>query len=65
MKNYFTKLVNSDVFKRATKTFVQAFLAVLVVGYVQVKDFQSAKALLVAALASAISATWNFTKNTL
>ena len=49
----------NDIAVRALKTFVQAFLAVIAVGVVSVNDFQGAKALLVAAVAAAISATWN------
>ena len=49
----------SDVTIRALKTFVQAFLATLAVGVTTVTDFNGVKALLVGALAAAISATWN------
>lgn len=60
----FKSFVNSDIVRRAVKTFVQAFLAVIVVGYVNVKDVESAKALGVAAVAAGISAVWNFIKET-
>ncbi len=60
----FKSLINNDVVRRAVKTFIQAFLAVLVVGYVNVKDVESAKALGVAAVAAGISAVWNFIKTT-
>lgn len=55
-------LLNNDIVVRAAKTFVQSFLATLAVGVATVSDFQSAKALLVAAVAAAISAVWNSLK---
>jgi hypothetical protein len=55
-------LLTNDVVVRAFKTFVQAFLATLAVGVATVSDFESAKALLVGALAAAISAVWNSLK---
>ncbi len=58
----FKSLVNSDIVRRAVKTFIQAFVAVIVIGYVNVKDVESAKALGVAAVAAGISAVWNFIK---
>lgn len=60
----FKSFVNSDIVRRAVKTFVQAFLAVIVVGYVNVKDVESAKALAVAAVAAGVSAVWNFIRTT-
>ena len=60
----FKSLVNSDIVRRAVKTFVQAFVAVVVVGYVNVKDVESAKALAVAAVAAGVSAVWNFIRTT-
>lgn len=56
--------VTSDIVIRALKTFVQAAIAVIIVGYVNVKDFDSAKTLAVAAVAAGVSAVWNFVKQT-
>lgn len=44
---------------RALKTFLQAFLAVLLAGLVNVTDMSAAKALAVSALAAGISAIMN------
>lgn len=49
----------NDIVKRALKTFVQSFLSVLALSVANVVDTNTAKAALVAALAAAISATWN------
>jgi hypothetical protein len=49
----------NDVIVRALKTFIQSFLAVVAVGVVSVQDVNGAKALVVAAVAAAISAAWN------
>lgn len=49
----------SDVAIRALKTFVQTFLATVAVGVTTVADLNGAKALVVAAVAAAISAVWN------
>lgn len=49
----------SDIAVRALKTFVQTFLATVAVGVVAVQDVNGAKALVVAAVAAAISAAWN------
>jgi hypothetical protein len=54
----------SDIVVRALKTFVQTFLATVAVGVTTVADVNGAKALVVAALAAAISATWNFVVKT-
>lgn len=54
-----------DILIRAVKTFVQAFLAVLVVGIVTVDSLEALKALAVAGLAAGISALQNFVKQTL
>ena len=51
--------MNNDIVVRALKTFVQAFLATLAVGVATVTDFNGVKALVVAAVAAAISAAWN------
>ena len=52
--------MKSDIAKRAAKTFVQAFVATVAVGATNVTDIASAKALLIAGVAAAISAVWNF-----
>lgn len=53
------ELLTNDVAVRAFKTFIQAFLATLAVGVATVQDIEGAKALVVGALAAAISATYN------
>ena len=55
MKN----LLTNDVVVRALKTFVQTFLATVAVGATSVTDVATAKALVVAAAAAALSAVWN------
>lgn len=50
------RLYYSDTARRAAHTFVQAFVAVLLVGLVSVKDFKTGAALFVAAVAAGISA---------
>jgi len=59
MKLFLYKLMSNDVVVRAAKTFAQAFFATLAVGVATVTDFESGKALLVGAVAAAISAVWN------
>ena len=59
IKEFIKKLVTNDIVRRMAKTFVQAFVAVIIVGYASVKDFEGIKALVVAALAAGISAVWN------
>lgn len=54
-----------DILIRAVKTFFQAFLAVLLAGIMGVTDGNSLKALLIAALASGISALQNLVKTRL
>ena len=49
----------SDIAVRAIKTFIQTFLATVAVGVATVADVNGAKALVVAAVAAAISAAWN------
>ncbi len=49
----------NDVVIRALKTFIQTFLATVAVGVATVADVNGAKALVVAAVAAAISAAWN------
>lgn len=49
----------NDVLVRAAKTFVQAFLATVAVGVVNVTDVATAKAVVIGAVAAAISAAWN------
>lgn len=50
----------NDITVRALKTFVQAFLATVAVGIVGVNSIETAQALAIAAVAAAVSATWNF-----
>lgn len=45
---------------RAFKTFVQAFLAVLLAGLTEVSDLSTLRALAVAAVAAGLSAIMNF-----
>lgn len=52
-------ILNNDIVVRALKTFVQSALAVLAVGYTEVVDLESGKALVIAAVAAGISAVWN------
>lgn len=54
-----------DIFVRAFKTFVQAFLAVVLAGLMTVDSVEAVKALAVAGLAGGISALQNFVKETL
>lgn len=54
-----------DIAIRALKTFVQAFLAVLVAGVATVDNLDALVALLVAGLAAGISALQNWIKSTL
>lgn len=50
---------HKDVLIRAGKTFVQAFLAYLATGLLDVTDLNGLKALTIAATAAAFSAAWN------
>jgi hypothetical protein len=54
-----SKLLSNDILVRALKTAVQAFLATVAVGATSVTDVATAKALVVAGVAAAISAVWN------
>lgn len=54
-----------DILVRAVKTFVQAFLAVIVAGLLTVDSIEALKALTVAGLAAGISAIQNWIKETL
>lgn len=54
-----------DIGVRALKTFIQAFLAVIVAGLVAVDSVEALKALTVAGLAAGISALQNWIKETL
>lgn len=54
-----------DIGVRALKTFLQAFLAVIVAGLVAVDSLEALQALLVAGLAAGISAIQNWIKETL
>jgi len=62
IKEFAKKVVANDVVRRMAKTFVQAFIAVIVVGYASVKDIEGVKALVIAALAAGVSAVWNSLK---
>lgn len=48
-----------DIAIRAIKTFIQAFLAVLVIDVVTIKDWATAKPVLIGAVAAGVSAVWN------
>lgn len=48
-----------DIVVRAVKTFVQAFLAFVAAGAANVVNVSTAKQLVVAAGAAALSAAWN------
>ena len=52
-------LLTNDLVVRALKTFIQAFLSVVVLGVADVVDWNTAKALLLAGIAGGISAVWN------
>jgi hypothetical protein len=52
-------ILTNDIVVRALKTFVQTFLAFVALGVTEVVSLDSAVALATAALAAAISATWN------
>lgn len=54
-----------DIGVRALKTFIQAFLAVVVAGLLTVDSVEALKALTVAGLAAGISALQNWIKETL
>ena len=54
-----------DITIRAVKTFLQAFLAVLAAGIINVTDVSSLQALAVAGLAGGLSALQNFIRDTL
>lgn len=54
-----------DIIIRAVKTFVQAFLAVIVVGIATVDSVEALQALVVGGLAAGISAIQNWIKSTL
>lgn len=65
MKEIMEKTNWKDIGERALKTFLQAFIAVVLLGMTSVVDWESGKALALAALAAGISAVWNFIKETL
>ncbi len=48
-----------DILLRSAKTFVQTFMGVLAVTYVQIVDWDTAKAVLISAVAAGFSAVWN------
>lgn len=59
------KINYKDILVRAVKTFVQAFLAVVLIGIASVNSVDSLKALAVAGVAAGISALQNWIKETL
>lgn len=63
-QSLFDRVVSNDILVRATKTFLQAFLAVLAVGIVGVSDVDGLKALAVAGFAAGFSAVQNLLKQT-
>lgn len=48
-----------DIAVRAAKTWTQAFLAVITTGLLDITDTNAFKALVIAGVASGISAVWN------
>lgn len=57
-----TKIDYRDIGVRAFKTAVQTFVSVVALGAADVVNVETLKALLVAAGAAAVSATWNYIK---
>lgn len=49
----------NDIATRAVKTFVQTLLATLAVSVATVHDWNTLKAVVIGAVAAAISAVWN------
>ena len=64
MKNLITKFFASDIFKRAIKTFIQGFLAVLVIAIADadLTNVAVLKSLIIGAVAGGISAVMNYAK---
>jgi hypothetical protein len=70
MKKFISKIVSkvkaffkNDVVRRTLKTFIQAFLGVLVVVNVQdIKDIDSVRAILMSGVSAGICALWNLIK---
>ena len=56
------KEATKDIVIRAIKTFIQAFLSVVIVSLADITDMTTLKAALIAALAAGISAVWNSIK---
>lgn len=48
-----------DIAVRAGKTFLQGFLAYVLLSYASVQDVNSAKAFVLGAVAAGVSAVWN------
>lgn len=48
-----------DILVRAIKTFVQAFLATITVQIVSIKDWNTARPVIIGAVAAGVSAIWN------
>lgn len=51
--------MSNDIATRAIKTFIQTLLATLAVSVATVHDWNTLKAVVIGAVAAAISAVWN------
>ncbi len=58
------KVNYKDIGVRALKTFIQAFLAVVLVGLADVHDMNKLKVLMIAGISAGISALMNLIKET-
>jgi len=59
------KFLENDIVERALKTFVQGFVAYLIIsvdGLTNFTDMEVIKAILLGAVASGLSAMWNYIK---
>ncbi len=59
------KFFENDIVERALKTFIQGFVAYLIIsidGITSFTDIEVIKAILLGAIASGLSATWNYVK---
>lgn len=56
----FKNLDHTDIWVRATKTFLQGFVATLGVSNLADLNLSSGKQLLIAAVAGGVSAAWNY-----
>ena len=48
-----------DIAIRAFKTFVQGFIAVIAIDVATINDWQTAKPVIIGAVAAGVSAVWN------